>query len=128
MRTEIFGIDFDGTCVTHAYPKIGFSIGAEDVLRQLVAKGHRLILFTMRSGDTLKEAVDWFKEKDIPLFGINENPEQKSWTSSPKPYCNTYIDDAALGCPLVFNKKVPRERPWVDWPAVEHILKSRNLI
>ena len=42
-------IDFDGTVVTHEFPKIGRDIGAVPVLKELVANGHRLILFTMRS-------------------------------------------------------------------------------
>jgi hypothetical protein len=42
-------IDFDGTCVTHEFPKVGKDIGAAPVLKELTEKGHRLILFTMRS-------------------------------------------------------------------------------
>ena len=44
----IIGIDFDGTCVKHAFPAIGDDIGAVPVLKELVDKGHKLILFTMR--------------------------------------------------------------------------------
>jgi hypothetical protein len=77
-------VDFDGTCVTHEYPHIGLDIGAVPVLRALTEQGCRLILFTMRSGKLLKEAKDWFADNKIPLYAANENPEQKSWTSSPK--------------------------------------------
>ena len=42
-------IDFDGTCVTHDFPKVGKDIGAEPVLIKLLKHGHRLVLFTMRS-------------------------------------------------------------------------------
>ena len=52
------GIDFDGTCVTHEYPKIGKDIGAVPVLKELVEKGHKLILNTMRSGKELEDAVE----------------------------------------------------------------------
>ena len=45
----IIAIDFDGTCVTHEFPSVGKSIGAEKVLKRLVDNGHQLILFTMRS-------------------------------------------------------------------------------
>ena len=89
-------IDFDGTCVTHEYPNIGREVeGCVDVLKRLVSEGHKLILYTMRSGKQLKEAKDWFKEREIPLWGVNENPTQNAWTSSPKIYANLYIDDAA---------------------------------
>ena len=41
-------VDFDGTCVTHAYPDVGKNIGAEIVLKKLSDKGHKIILYTMR--------------------------------------------------------------------------------
>ena len=63
--------------------------------------------------DTLQPALDWFKERDIPLFGVNENPSQKTWTSSSKVYGNIYIDDAALGAPLkTDDSDAP---PFIDW-------------
>ena len=124
-------IDFDGTCVTHDYPSIGREIGATPVLRELADAGHRLILFTVRCNDkkrnnhTLDEAVTWFRERDIPLFGIQTHPEQRSWTLSPKACGDLYIDDAALGCPL----HIPEndERPYVDWKTVRKLLKERDI-
>lgn len=116
-KTLTICIDFDGTCVTHDYPNIGKDIGAEPVLAQLVAQGHKLILWTMRSGDKLNEAVTWFQERSIPLYGIQTNPTQQNWTQSPKAYGHLYIDDAAFGCPLILNKELS-ERPYVDWGAV----------
>ena len=47
-------IDFDGTCVTHDFPNVGKSIGAEKVLKRLTDNGHQLILFTMR-GDRVRK-------------------------------------------------------------------------
>lgn len=110
-------IDFDGTCVTHEFPKVGKDIGAVPVLKELVKNGHNLILFTMRSdvenpqsdddtimcesGNYLTDAVNWFKDNEIPLYGIQRNPTQDSWTTSPKAYGQLMIDDSALGCPLI---------------------------
>jgi len=127
-------IDFDGTCVTHKFPKIGEDIGAIPVLKKLVKNGHKLVLNTMRSGDqltesennTLKEAVYWFKNNNIPLYGVNKNPEQSYWTSSPKVYADLYIDDAALGCPLLYNNK--ESRSYVDWNKVEKMLSDLGII
>jgi hypothetical protein len=110
-------VDFDGTCVTHEYPHVGKDIGAVPVLKSLAAKGHHLILNTMRSGKELQDAVDWFKTNDIPLYGVNESPCQKEWTQSPKVFANLYIDDAALGCPLIFDSS-KSERAFVDWNIV----------
>jgi len=108
-------IDFDGTCVTHKYPYIGEDIGAAPMLKALVTEGHLLILNTMRCGKELQEAVDWFKQRDIPLHGVNEDPGQKEWTQSPKVFANIYIDDAALGCPLCYPST---GSPYVDWNKV----------
>ena len=111
-------IDFDGTVVKHRYPAIGEDIGALPVLRKLIKNGHQLVLSTMRShdtgsGDTLQPAIDWFKEREIPLYGINENPSQKEWTTSAKIFGHIYIDDAALGAPL---KTDPGDAvPYYDW-------------
>ncbi len=132
-------IDFDGTCVSHEFPHIGKSIGAEKVLKRLVDNGHQLILFTMRSdrkeakpvidptiqnvtGKFLTEAVDWFKENDIKLYGIQKNPTQSNWTTSPKSYAELMIDDSSLGCPLKLDLLVSK-RPFVCWETVEVYLE-----
>jgi len=136
-------IDFDATCVTDEFPKIGKSIRAEKVLKLLVENGHRLILFTMRSnkkdnkssdpdiqnidGDFLDHAVEWFKKNDIPLYGIQTNPTQYKWTESPKAYGHLYIDDASLGCPLKYDIELSA-RPFVDWEEVERLLRNNGII
>ena len=137
-------IDFDGTCVTHEFPNIGKEIGAVSVLKKLIQAKHQLILFTMRSnhgnlplftptgiestsGDFLDDAVNWFKNNNIPLYGINENPTQKSWTKSPKAYAELYLDDAALGIPLKYDV-ILSTRPFVDWDSVEELLIKRGIL
>ena len=132
-------IDFDGTCVTHDYPRVGKDIGAVPVLKELVKNRHLLILFTMRSSKQgvspvtrkiekggIEDAIKWFAENDIPLYGIQINPGQQDWTSSPKAYGQLYIDDSALGCPLIY----PEDggRPFVDWVKVREILVNRKII
>ena len=74
IRDAIIAVDFDGTVVTHAYPHIGNDIGAVPVLRELIGNGCRVILYTMRSGRLLDDAVAWFARNDIPLYAVNENP------------------------------------------------------
>lgn len=141
------GIDFDGTCVTHEFPKIGKNIGAVPILKELVAKGHQLILFTMRSDKKevltdhyeihskaepyLTEAVNWFKDNGIELYGIQTNPTQHSWTESPKAYYNLLIDDASLGCPLIYPSsdiKSVYHKPYVDWVKVREMLVEMNIL
>ncbi len=129
----IIAIDFDGTCVTHDYPLVGKDIGSVPVLKKLVESGHKLMLWTMRGskpdGHTLIDAVNWFELNGIELWGINENPEQTNvgWTNSNKQYAQLYIDDAALGCPLIYDESIS-DRPFVDWNRVEKLLISNNII
>jgi hypothetical protein len=118
-------VDFDGTCVTHEYPNIGKDIGAVPVLKKLTDSGYKIILNTMRSGKELAAAIKWFIDNDIPLFGANENPTQKSWTTSPKVHAHIYIDDAALGCPLKNDPSIS-DRPYVDWEKVKRFFNIEN--
>ncbi len=117
-------IDFDGTCVEHAYPNVGAEIGAAYVLKRLVAAGHKLILFTMRSGKELDDAVEWFTSHGIRLYGVNRNDLRDEWTSSPKPYGDLIIDDTCLGMPLLQTSG----RPYVDWGSVTTYLETRRII
>lgn len=142
----IYAIDFDGTVVTHEFPKIGKDVPyAVETLQKIVAHGGKLILWTMRANHTeppefkseaynetnpivecapdayLDHAINWFKEREIPLWGIQRNPEQDSWTTSPRAYAHVYIDDAALGTHTMHDPDFA-ERPYVDWVLVDNLL------
>lgn len=119
LKNKIIAIDFDGTCVTHDYPNIGSDIGAEKVLKKMVAAGAKLVLLTMRSGTLLQDAVEWFNNRDITLFGVNENPTQKAWTDSPKIFAHLYIDDLAFGAPLIEKNN---QRGFICWKTIEQKL------
>lgn len=120
----IIGVDFDGTVAEHDYPDIGPPVPlAIDYLKKLVEGGARLILYTMRSGKTLHEAVKWLNDRGVPLWSVNENHEQVGWTSSPKPYCHVYVDDSAACVPLIESTKT--RRPMVDWSLVGPDLINR---
>jgi hypothetical protein len=122
MKDFVLGVDFDGTIVQHRFPDIGPPVpGALDWLKKYQELDIKLVLFTMRSNnqdgrDTLDEAVAYLKSNGIELYGINVNPRQHTWTSSPKAYCQHYIDDAAVCCPLIYPNNNPR--PYVDWNVV----------
>lgn len=114
-------VDFDGTCVTNEFPNVGKDIGASIVLKELINNEHKIILYTMRGihnsdgVDELTPAVNWFKENGIELFGINENPADVGWwTDSRKVFAELYIDDLALGTPLIYRS----EGKFVDWLTV----------
>ena len=61
IRNALIAVDFDGTVVTHAYPEIGDDAGAVPVLKELTDNGCRLILYTMRHGKLLDDALRWFR-------------------------------------------------------------------
>jgi hypothetical protein len=119
-------IDFDGTCVKYDYPFTGADIGAVPVLRELVEKKHQLILYTMRTGLELKRAEQWFMDNRIELFGVQYDPEQTNWTSSNKCYAHLYIDDAALGIPLIHDEG--DKKPYVDWNKVRELLVEKGIL
>ena len=123
----VIAVDFDGTIVEHDYPRIGAPAEhAIHYLHKFRQYGVKIVLWTMRSGDELIEAVKYLEYHGVELYGINENPTDKHWTNSPKAYANIYIDDAAFGCPT---KEVEGAyRRVVDWsvvgPSIMEILDS----
>ena len=58
----IIAVDFDGTIVEHRYPEIGRELPfAIETLKTLQREGHRLILWSVREGRLLDEAVEFCK-------------------------------------------------------------------
>ncbi|NNE30951.1 MAG: hydrolase [Winogradskyella sp.] len=96
----IIAIDFDGTIVEDAYPKIGKTrIFAFETLKRLQEDGHRLILWTYRSGIKLTEAVDFCKENGIEFYAVNASfPEERfDYSRSRKINADLFIDDRNIG-------------------------------
>ena len=71
-------VDFDGTIVEHRYPEIGEEIPfAIDTLKMLIKDHHRLILWTVREGELLEDAVNWCRERGVEFYAVNrEYPEE----------------------------------------------------
>ena len=94
-------VDFDGTIVEHEYPKIGKPIPfAIDVLKKLqYEEHHMLILWTVREGTLLDEAVEYCKNKGLEFYAVNKNfPEETLEPGiSRKIAADIYIDDRNLG-------------------------------
>ena len=112
-------IDFDCTVIESAYPFIGPSLPncVETLKRWTKDYNVGLILHTMRSGKELDDAVKWFKDNDIPLFGISKHPTQERWTTSPKCHANFCIDDRNVGTNLIYDTNGV---PCVDWFWLEN--------
>jgi len=97
--TFTLAIDFDGTIVEAAYPEIGAPIkDAFSTLIRLQNEGHRLILWTYRSGETLKAAVDFCLKNGIEFYAVNKNfpEEQMEEDISRKILADYYIDDRSI--------------------------------
>lgn len=93
-------VDFDGTIVEHEYPRIGKEmLFAFDTLKALQKKGHKLILWTFREGDSLEDAVEFCRENGVEFYAVNKNyPEERyDDMSSRKVLADVYIDDRNLG-------------------------------
>ena len=97
----LIAVDFDGTIVEHKYPKIGREIPfATETLKRLIQDGHRLILWTIRHGQSLQEAVDWCKERGVEFWSVNSDfaeQDVQNEERSPKVKCDMYIDDRNVG-------------------------------
>ena len=109
-------VDFDGTIVRHRYPKIGEEIPfATQTLAMLAREGHRLILWTVREGDLLQEAVDFCEQRGVSFFAVNKDFEEEDGTGkhfSRKIKADLFIDDRNVG-------GLP------DWPTIYALIKKK---
>ncbi|EDP95551.1 hydrolase [Kordia algicida OT-1] len=96
----LIAVDFDGTIVEDAYPKIGTAkIFAFETLKRLEQDGHRLILWTYRSGKRLDEAVAFCKENGIVFYAVNNSYPEEIFEGkvSRKINADYFIDDRNIG-------------------------------
>lgn len=112
----IIAVDFDGTIVTHEYPKIGKEIPfATQTLKMLINDGHRLILWSVREGQLLEDAVNWCRERGLEFYAVNKDyPEEEKANNnhfSRKLKADMWIDDRNVG-------GLP------DWGTIYRIIKE----
>lgn len=98
----VIAVDFDGTIVEHRYPQIGKEIPfAIATLKKLQAERHLLILWTVREGVLLDNAVEFCRKRGLEFYAINANypDEQPTTLSTPcrKVCADMYIDDCNVG-------------------------------
>lgn len=97
----VIAVDFDGTIVEHRYPRIGEEIPfAVETLKLLQQDKHRLILWSVREGELLKEAVEWCKARGLEFYAVNKDypEEEKSHNGfSRKLKADVFIDDRNVG-------------------------------
>lgn len=111
-------VDFDGTIVEHKYPNIGKELPfAIETLIKLQTEGHRLILWSVREGHLLDEAVEYCRKRGLEFYAVNkEFPEEEIAHDSPyysrKLKADMFIDDRNIG-------GLP------DWGAIYQMVHNR---
>ncbi len=114
----IIAVDFDGTIVEHKYPEIGkerpFAIAT---LKKLQAERHLLILWTVREGQLLNDAIAFCRERGLEFYAVNANhpdeqPTEMSVNPCRKINADLFIDDCNLG-------GLP------DWGAIYEMVRNK---
>lgn len=116
----IIAVDFDGTIVQDRYPEIGRELPfATKTLRMFQEEGHQLILWTVRQGTYLEEAVEWCRERGVEFYAVNkdfpEEDEQNNDHYSRKLKADVFIDDRNIG-------GLP------DWGVIYHMLHDQKTL
>lgn len=137
-------VDFDGTIVEHRYPKIGEEIPfATETLKILAQERHKLILWTIREGELLEEAIEWCRQRGVFFYSVNKDypEEEKSHNGfSRKLKADLFIDDRNLGglpdwgtiYQMIHEQKpyepvlCDRQKPTGDLSWIEKLLGKRN--
>ena len=111
-------VDFDGTIVEHRYPEIGkerpFAI---QTLKMLLKEGHQLILWSVREGELLEQAVEWCRARGIEFYAVNKDFAEEDPSHylhhSRKLKADLWIDDRNVG-------GLP------DWGTIYRIIHERK--
>lgn len=97
----VIAVDFDGTIVEHRYPEIGKERPfAVETLKRLINDRHRLILWSVREGKLLDDAVEWCRARGLEFYAVNKDfPEEttKHPQYSRKLKADLFIDDRNVG-------------------------------
>ena len=111
-------VDFDGTIVEHRYPEIGQELPfATQTLKMLIEDRHKLILWSVREGKLLDDAVEWCRKRGVEFYAVNKDfPEEdltKNQSFSRKLKADLWIDDRNIG-------GLP------DWGTIYRMIKQRH--
>lgn len=97
---DVIAVDFDGTIVEHSFPEIGNELlGAIETLKDLQKVGYWIVLWTVRNGYYLKQAVDFLSQEGFVPNEINKSTylnikyHNGSLDISAKVWADVYLDD-----------------------------------
>ena len=129
----IIAVDFDGTIVEHDYPNIGAELPfATATLKKLQSEQfHRLILWTIRTGKELDEAVEFCRSKGLIFYAHNCNypGEELDENTSRKVNADMFIDDRNVGGMMdwgVIYRHVTNPNSAVDYYDAEKKRKKKG--
>lgn len=117
-QSLIIAVDFDGTIVEDAYPAVGKpKLFAFETLKKLQNEGHRLILWTYRSGKKLEEAVKFCESNGISFYAVNASyqDEEFDYETSRKIHADIFIDDRNVG-------------GFIGWGNVHQLLLNQEIV
>ena len=117
IHTMTIAVDFDGTIVEHKYPAIGRELPfAIETLKKLRDEHHRLILWTVREGRLLDEALAFCRDRGLEFYAVNRDyPEERREheSFSRKLKADLFIDDRNIG-------GLP------DWGTIYQMVRDRS--
>lgn len=123
----VIAVDFDGTIVEHKYPAIGRELPfATETLRMLIRDRHKLILWSVREGRLLDEAVEWCRERGVEFYAVNRDYPEESRehdSFSRKLKADLFIDDRNIGGLPDWGTIYQMVRDGSTW---EEVLEQRN--
>ncbi|MCF2614823.1 BT0820 family HAD-type phosphatase [Leyella stercorea] len=123
----VIAVDFDGTIVEHKYPAIGRELPfATETLRMLIRDHHKLILWSVREGRLLDEAVEWCRERGVEFYAVNRDYPEESRehdSFSRKLKADLFIDDRNIGGLPDWGTIYQMVRDHSTW---EEVLEQRN--
>lgn len=131
----VIAVDFDGTIVQHRYPQIGEEISfATETLKMLIQDHHKLILWTVREGKLLHDAVEWRKEHGVEFYAVNKNHPMEEFTDinySRKLRAHLFIDDYSLGgipdWEIIYKKISKGQAFTADYPK-EKLRRKKRMV
>lgn len=130
----IIAVDFDGTIVEHKYPAIGAERPfATATLRQLIKDGHKLILWSVREGDLLQEAIDWCEARGVRFYAANADLEEETFNDqkvrnySRKIKADLFIDDRNIGGLLGWGEMYEMISKHLTYEQYQERVNSRSM-
>lgn len=116
-RAKTIAVDFDGTLCENRFPEIGEARpDVVEYVQKQAAMGAKIILYTCRENGTrralLEEAVEWCAAHAIPLYAVNENPDNDYGErfgvvgAGRKLYADLYIDDKSMDPAMIELEKM----------------------